>query len=141
MFKMKAESLLEFDTEITRDELGSENLKRLFNMKSIPSDTAMRTILDKVDPQFFRPLMKELHGHAAKHGALKAFKRNDGKYIVAMDGTQTFSSKKVKCKHCLTKNKDNPKKATIYHHQAVIGSLVMPGSKNCLPFVRSHLGW
>jgi hypothetical protein len=135
VFKMKTESLLKFDTEIRRDEQGAENLKRLFKMKSIPSDTAMRTILDEVDPKLFRPLMKELHQHGAKHGALKSFRRNDGKHIVTLDGTKTFSSKKVKCKQCLTKNKNNPNKTTIYHHQAVIGSLVTPGSKNCLPLV------
>lgn len=51
MFALKDPSLLAFDRR-----RGDENMKKLFHIERIPSDTQMREILDPVDPEELRPL-------------------------------------------------------------------------------------
>src|SRR5947199_6183928 len=46
VFALKAPSLLAFDDQRRNDEA---NLKSLFGIQHVPSDTQMRTILDDVD--------------------------------------------------------------------------------------------
>src|SRR5260370_39589323 len=52
VFALKAPSLLAFDDERRNDEA---NLKSLFGIQHVPSESQMRTILDDVDPQQLRP--------------------------------------------------------------------------------------
>ena len=56
MFSLKDSSLLEFDKRRFKDE----NLKTIYGLERIPSDTQMRTILDSVLPEGFRPIFKEV---------------------------------------------------------------------------------
>ena len=54
MFSLKDSSLLEFDERRAKDE----NLKRIYGLKNVPSDTQMRTILDPVPPEEIKPIFK-----------------------------------------------------------------------------------
>lgn len=54
MLALKDPSLLAFD----RRRRKPENLRRVFGLEAIPSDTQMRTILDEVAPENLRPLFK-----------------------------------------------------------------------------------
>ena len=55
MFSLKDSSLLEFDGRREKDE----NLKQIYKIGRVPSDTQMRTILDEVSPEAIRPLFKD----------------------------------------------------------------------------------
>lgn len=46
LFSLKDPSLLAFDERRAKPE----NLRRVYQLQDIPSDTQMRTILDEVDP-------------------------------------------------------------------------------------------
>jgi hypothetical protein len=54
-------------------------------------------------------------------------------FIVTLDGTQFFSSKKIHCDHCLAKNHKNGD--VTYHHQMLVGSIVHPLQKQVLPIM------
>jgi hypothetical protein len=56
IFSLKDPSLLEFDEHTATDE----NLKRLYEIKTVPCDTQMRTILDEVDSEGIRPCYKDV---------------------------------------------------------------------------------
>src|SRR5271155_1328712 len=51
LFSLKDPSLLAFQRRA-----GDHNLRSVFGLKAIPSDTQMRVILDDVDPRELRPL-------------------------------------------------------------------------------------
>ncbi|MBS1253359.1 MAG: hypothetical protein MAG451_02408 [Anaerolineales bacterium] len=56
MFALKDSSLLAFDNRRAKDG----NLKRLYRIEDIPSDTHMRTILDPVAPLDLKALFKTI---------------------------------------------------------------------------------
>ena len=55
MFWLKSPSLLAFDQERTEG-----NLQRVYGIKRVPCDTAMREILDPVAPESLRPVCKHV---------------------------------------------------------------------------------
>jgi hypothetical protein len=65
----------------------------------------------------------------------------DGGVLVALDGTWTFTSEKINCKHCLTVTKKNK---TLYYHNMLAISLVVPSGSVVLPlapeFIRNEDG-
>ena len=54
LFSLKAPSLLAFDKERTE-----ANLQRVYGIERVPCDTAMREILDPVEPESLRPLFQQ----------------------------------------------------------------------------------
>jgi len=55
MFSLKSPSLLAFDQERTEG-----NVQRVYGIERVPCDTAMRAILDPVEPESLRPLFKDV---------------------------------------------------------------------------------
>ena len=64
---------------------------------------------------------------------LDQFKLYDGLTVFSIDGTGYHSSESTSCKQCLTKNKDNPDKATIYQHSALQAAFMHPDIKQVIP--------
>lgn len=91
MFKLKYPSLLDFDTDARGNRINPElhrNLRRLFRIHCVPSDTAMRERLDLVDPQSLRPVFTSLIGACQRGGGLASLKWQYGGYLLAIDGTE-----------------------------------------------------
>ncbi|HEX7378214.1 MAG TPA: hypothetical protein VF278_13940 [Pirellulales bacterium] len=61
LFALKDPSLLAFD-----QRRQDENMKRLFHIERVPSDTQMRTILDPVDPLELRPAFRDVFRQVAR---------------------------------------------------------------------------
>ncbi|MGQ7848831.1 transposase [Granulosicoccus sp. 3-233] len=137
MFVLKYPSLLMFDQDARAERtLICHNLLTLFEVSRVPCDTQMRTILDPVKPEQLRPTFRALHSAAQRGGALEQFTWLDGKYLLSIDGTGTFSSTQVHCKHCCEKkakstqsDKDGPE----FYHQMLVSAIVHPDSKAALP--------
>ena len=64
--------------------------------------------------------------------ALEPYVFHDGCYLVSMDGTGYFSSKKIHCKSCLQKKNSKTGEIT-YHHQMLGAVVVHPGHKQVIP--------
>jgi len=128
VFALKAPSLLAFDKQRCRDEF---NLKGIFGLKHVPSDTQMRTVLDKVDPQQLRPAFTSVFRQLQRGNALEPFVFFQGHYLMALDGTGYFSSEKIHCPSCLEKKSRNGKIA--YSHQMLGAVLVHPDLKEVIP--------
>lgn len=131
LFALKYPSLLSFE-----DRFGEvdQNLKNIFGIESIPSDTTMRTILDKLDPEEIRPIFKDFVLKLQKEKQLDKFnvKVNSKEYLtISVDGTGYFSSKKVSGPCCLEKTHRSGE--TTYYHQLLGASIVKPDMKTVIP--------
>lgn len=129
MFSLKDPSLLAFDE---RREKENGNLKRIYGMERIPCDTQMRTILDDVDPDEIKVSFKNVFRQAQRGKVLEDFVFIDGHYLLSVDGTQYFFSKKIHCDSCL--EKVNSKTGEVsYYHQMLGASIVHPNQKAVIP--------
>ena len=128
MFSLKDPSLLAFDQ---RRQDPSDNFRTVYGIKIVPCDTQMRTIVDPVDPAQVRPLFQDLFRCLQRGKALESFAYLDGHYLVSLDGTSYFSSKKVHCESCLKRQHSNG--SVTYSHQFLGATLVHPDHKVVIP--------
>ena len=130
LFALKDPSLLAFDERRTTDR----NLHTIFKIGQVPSDTQMRTLLDEVDPADLRPVYRRLQRALAASGQLRPYVFLAGSYLVSLDGTGYFSSKKVHCPAC--QQKVNAKTGEItYYHQLLGGVIIHPDLPQVLPLM------
>lgn len=127
MFSLKDSSLLEFDDRRSTDE----NLKNIYGLEKVPSDTQMRTILDPVSPEGIKPIFKDVYQVVKQNGVLEQMKFL-GHYVVSLDGSGYFSSHTIHCDNCLERK--NSKTGEIsYHHQMLAGAIVHPDMAAVIP--------
>lgn len=129
MFSLKDPSLLAFDE---RRSAGSHNLMSIYGMRSIPSDTSMREILDTVDPNDLRPLFKDAFRPLQRGKALEQMVFMDDCYLLNLDGTGYFSSKKLHSEACMKKVSSKTGEIT-YYLQVVGAAIVHPDYKVVIP--------
>jgi hypothetical protein len=127
MFSLKDSSLLAF--EARRND---ENLKRLYGMGTIPSDTQMREILDPLAPDDLRPLFADVFYQLQRGKVLEPFVFHEGCYLLSLDGTGYFSSQKIHCASCLEKVNKKTGQVT-YEHQMLGAAIVHPDHKEVIP--------
>jgi hypothetical protein len=108
MFSLKDPSLLKFD-ERRKDEAECQNLKSIYGIQNIPSDSRMREICDEIDPKkYLSPIFKVLFRHLQRGKELEPMVFYKGCYLLNLDGTGFFSSKKISTPYCMEKvNKKN----------------------------------
>lgn len=127
MFSLKYESLLNFDQQTAMERA---NLKTVFGVEEVCSDTHLRRVLDSQVPDPIRDSFVDRFRGLQSTGLLAeyAYKIGSQKYwIVSADGVQHFSSTKIKCDCCLEKKHRN---GTItYHHNMLCAALVHPAKR------------
>jgi len=126
LFSLKDPSLLAFDQR-RRDG----NLKTLFGIGQIPSDTQMREILDEVDPERLRDSFGDVFRQLQRGKALEPFVFYAGHYLLSLDGTGYFSSQKVHCPSCQVKEHKNG--TVTYEHQMLGAVIVHPDRREVIP--------
>jgi hypothetical protein len=110
---------------------GRSNCETLFGMRAIPSDNFIRLMLDGADPAAFDGLFLKALERVAEAGALTPFQQLGGRVLVALDGTEHFCSRKIKCEQCSRRRRSD---GGVEHFHAFLGaSLVAPGHKKVLP--------
>ena len=130
MFSLKDPSLLAFEDRC-QDPNDNNNVRSIYGIQSVPSDTQMRTILDSVDPLLLRPLFGDIFRRLQRGKALEAFVYHEGHYLLSLDGTGYFSSNKIHCSSCLEKHHRGGE--ITYSHQMLGASLVHPDLKEVIP--------
>lgn len=127
MFSLKYPSLLSFDEQNKNETV---NLKSIFGITTSCSDTNLRTVLDKVEPNFIREYFPKQFKLLEDGGFIEEYQYKIGskKYlIVSNDGVQHFSSKSCSCDKCLKKHHSNG--SITYHHNMLCGALVHPDKR------------
>lgn len=131
MFGLKFPSLLQFDKSKEEKQL-QYNLKTLYGVENIPSDTQMREILDKIDPKEIRPAFNNIFSEIQRGNELKSYQYIDGYYMVSVDGSGYLSSEAIHCDQCCTKVSRNGK--VTYYHQLLGAVIVHPDKSAVIPF-------
>src|SRR5256884_6974947 len=128
MFSLKAPSLLAFDKERAEG-----NLHTIYGIERVPCDTHMREILDPVSPKWLRPVFKSIFRQLQRGKALERMVFLDGHYLLALDGTEYFSSKAIHCASCLHKVHRNG--ASTYFHQMLGAAIIHPDMRAVIPLM------
>ena len=127
MFSLKDPSLLAF-----QNRRHDQNMKNLYRIVNVPSDTQMRDILDPLEPDLLRPLFQDVFRELQRGKALEPFVFFQGSYLLSLDGTEYFSSQKVSCPCCLQRQHKNGQ--VTYYHQMLGAALVHPDQHVVIPF-------
>ena len=127
MFSLKDPSLLAFE-----ERRNDENMRNLFGIVHVPSDTHMREILDPVEPQRLRPLFNAVFRQLQRGKALESFVFHKGCYLLSLDGTGYFSSSAIHCDSCLEKVNKQTGEVT-YQHQMLAAVMMHPDHGEVIP--------
>ena len=122
--------LLPFQQRLQEDS-GSSNLKTMFDVTNVPGDTQFRKLLDSIDPSLLLPGLRKLISMLQKTREWLKYRWLDGRYLVAIDGTEYFNSTQIHCKHCLERHHRNGE--TEYYHQVLVASLIHPLTGDSFP--------
>jgi hypothetical protein len=128
MFSLKDPSLLAFDK---RCHDPNDNFRTIYGIASVPSDSQMRTILDPIDPVGLRPLFSDIFRCLQRGKVLEDYVFLNDCYLLALDGTGYFSSKKIHCASCMVKHHRGG--SVSYSHQLLAAALVHPDFKEVIP--------
>jgi len=130
LFSLKDPSLLAFDERRTTDS----NLRRIYGIGHVPSDTQMRIILDAVEPVGIGPVFRDALRRLEQSKELDKFRFLHDSYLVSLDGTGYFSSNKIHCTSCLQKVNKRTGEVT-YYHQLLGGVIIHPSRREVIPLM------
>jgi len=130
IFGLKYPSLLKFD-EDKRDPVIEHNLKSLYDINTIPSDTYLRERLDELSASEHRGAFNDVLKQAQRGKVLEKFTFYDDHYLLSMDGTGYFSSHDIHCDPCCEKHHRNGQ--ITYYHQMLGIAFVHPEHHHVLP--------
>lgn len=127
MFSIKDPSLLCFEGHTSKDA----NIKNVFKITKVPSDSQMRVVLDNLEEDSLDFLYKLLMQKIQRGKVLEDYVSVGGTYLISVDGTGFFSSNKLFNKNCTEKKSRN---GDITYQQQLLGAcLVKPNEKEVFP--------
>jgi hypothetical protein len=137
VFSLKYPSLFRFEKEFYSGV--DQNVRALFDITHLPSDTHLRDVMDLVDPKHMRKIFTSLFAEIQKTKVLKNYEyiTINGKsyYLVSLDGTGYFSSEKVYCDQCMRYHEDeNDPKPLRFGHNVLAASMVHPDQREVFSF-------
>jgi hypothetical protein len=109
---------------------GSSNAERLFELREIPSDNQIRSLLAPVSPMQLSGYYRQLFRDLERAGVLKGFQSFAKMLLVAIDGTEYFSSKKIHCEQCSQRTLKNGE--SNYFHSVLTLVIVQPGNEHVI---------
>ena len=130
MFYMQSASFLQFQRKMEKG-YGKNNARSLFGIEKIPTPNHIRDIIDNIEIKYLEPMYNEQLKYLQKSDLLGAYKYND-KYVVAIDGTEYYSSKEIHCEKCLIKIHNE---VTTYSHQAITPILIPSNDQEIIPLM------
>ncbi len=136
IFFMQAPSFLEYQRQLHQRQ-GHDNAQTLFGVEPIPCDNQIRTLLDPIAPRYFHPVFFEVFAHLEQQHLLDPWRVLDHQLLVALDGTQYFSSQTLHCQNCLTRRLSNGQ--TLYYHTAITPVIVCPGHAQVIALAPEYI--
>ena len=109
---------------------GRSNAENLFELRSIPSDNQIRNLLEPVSPTHLDCFYRQTFQALEQTGVLKSYRSFANQLLVAIDGTEYFSSKKIHCEQCSQRILKNGE--TNYFHSALTPVIVQPGNEHVI---------
>jgi hypothetical protein len=125
-------SILQFQKSL-EDGTHNNNLKTLFQVRSIPKDSQMKEVIDELDSRELEPVFEEYFMALQRGKHLEQYPFLGGHYLVSFDGSGYFSSDKICCPGCL--KKESKKGKIRYEHQILQAALMNPDMRQVIPLV------
>ena len=136
MMHFQDRSLLQFQEHL-QETSHCNNLKLLFNVKQIPKDTQIRSVLDRVESENFRPVFSDFFFRLQRGKVLEGFQLFPELYLCSVDGSQYFTSNEIQCPKCLTK--EHRVGHTSYSHQILQAALMHPDQRQVVPLMPEEI--
>lgn len=124
VFFLQSRSFLEHQ-RLMKSQKGRDNAASLFGIETIPCDNQIRALLDPVPASKVFGVFRYVYESLSKTGALSPYRCFEKGFLLALDGTEYFSSSKIHCSHCCHRTHQNG--STTYFHAAITPVLVAPG--------------
>lgn len=131
VFFTQCRSFLEHQ-RLLQERYGINNARTLFKIRNIPSDNHIRTVLDEVPADTMYPVFNDCFKALQKSGHVDGFRVPIGdkhELLLALDGTEYFSSHRIHCSRCSTKRHAG---ITTYSHGMINPAIVAPGKKQVI---------
>ena len=129
-FHMQSQSFLSHQNLMEKTK-GENNARSLFGIDKIPTDNHIRTHLDEQTPESLDDVYINILKWLDRNKKLDAFKGINDNLLVAMDGTEFFSSDNLGCDNCSTKkHKDG---SVRNFHSAITPAIVAVKNSNVIP--------
>ncbi len=116
---------------------GRCNAESLFGLHQIPSDNQIRSLLDPVAPTALAPVFRGVFERLERTGVLQGFRSHGNNLLVILDGTQYFSSQKIHCEKCSSRELSNGK--LNYFHSVLTPVIAQPGNEHVLPLAPEYI--
>lgn len=129
VFFTQSPSFLAHQQDLKRSK-GHSNAESLFGMGQVPSDNQIRSLLDPVAPARVNPVFRSVFQGLERANVLPGMRSHAGCLLIAMDGTEYFSSKKIHCAQCSQRTLNNG--AINYFHSVLTPVLVQPGNEHVI---------
>lgn len=129
IFFTQSASFLEYQRRLQHTQ-GHNNVHTLLGVEQIPCDNQVRTLLDPLAPSHLDAVFVEVFESLEQHRMLTPFRVLGAQLLVALDGTNYFSSKAIHCPNCLTRHLTNGQ--TLYYHAAITPVIVCPGQSQVI---------
>lgn len=135
VFCMQSESFLAHQRALLKQN-GRSNLGSVFQMKSVPSDNHIRSLLDGVPAQHFEAAYMWLWQRLLATNKVARFQIMGQQLLVGVDGIQYFNSAKIHCEQCSHRETDGH---VHYSHRALTALVVHPEQPEVLPLAPEFL--
>lgn len=136
LFFMQSPSFLAYQRQLHQRQ-GHDNAQTLFSVEPIPCDNHIRKLLDPISPNYFTPVFFEIFAHLEQQHLVDPLRVLDHQWLVALDGTQYFSSTALHCHNCLTRQLSNGQ--TLYYHAAITPVIVCPGHAQVIALAPEYI--
>jgi len=136
VFFMQCESFLEHQRQM-HSRCGQDNTQSLFGLKQIPTTPQIRNILDEIAAKGLFQVFTWVYQRLQRFGYLKPYQYLGGNLLVALDGTEYFSSQSIHCECCSSRTHKNG--TVTYFHSAILPVIVAPGQSQVISLVHEFI--
>lgn len=109
---------------------GRCNAESLFHLNELPSDNQIRNLLDPVSPEHLQGVYRHIFLELEGRDVIQRRRSFAKQLLVAIDGTEYFSSKAIQCENCSQRELNNGK--TNYFHSVLTPVIVQPGNETVI---------
>lgn len=124
IFFTQSPSFLDYQRHLQKTK-GHNNACTVFGVETIPCNNQIRNLLDPLMPRSLDGVYLEVFEGLEQYGLLANFRGLADQLLLALDGTQYFSSQTIHCQNCL--RRQTSKGSTLYYHSAITPVIVCPG--------------
>ena len=132
VFFTQTPSFLAFQRTMEKSK-GRSNVQTLFGVHQIPSDNHIRDLLDPLKPALVSPVFEQALQMLDGGGQLNNFRTLTDNVLIALDGTDYFSSSQIHCPQCSTRKLKSGE--IRYFHSVVTPVIVSPNRTEVIPLV------